>query len=78
MKEATGELSSAVVVVVSVGILVAFFYYTVWPIIDNNYKSQTSCDKAVCSAKPDAKGFVECTYKNRNNTTQNIKCKYKG
>ena len=73
MKEATSELSSAVIVVVSVAILVAFFYFTVWPMIDNNFKSQTSCEKALCSSKPDKDGFVECKYKN-----QTIKCKYKG
>ena len=79
MKEATGELSSTVIVVVSVGILVAFFYYTVWPIIDHNFKTQTACDKAVCSSKPDSKGYVNCVYTDKKtNKTTEISCKYKG
>ena len=73
MKEATSELANLLVVGVSVAILIAFFYFTVWPMIDNNFKSQTSCEKAVCSTVPDADGYVSCEYK-----SQTIKCKYKG
>ena len=73
MKEATGELANLLVVTVSVAILVAFFYFTIWPIIRNNFISQTSCEKAVCSAKPDANGMVNCTL---NNTV--FQCRYKG
>ena len=73
MKEATSELANLLVVGVSVAILIAFFYFTVWPMIDNNFKSQTSCDKAICNTVPDNDGYVDCKYKN-----QEIKCKYKG
>ena len=79
MKEATGELANLLVVSVSVAILVAFFYFTIWPIIDENFKKQTSCDKAVCEgADTDKDGYVKCYYKNRNGDRINITCRYKG
>ena len=48
MKEATGELNLTVIVVMAVAILVAFFYYTIWPSLNNNFKANSSCSKAVC------------------------------
>ena len=74
MKEANSELLSGLIVVVAVAILVAFFYFTVWPLIDDNFKKQTSCDKAVCTNKPDADGYVDCTL----NGSSTFKCPYKG
>ncbi len=75
MKRAVGELSSTVIVVISVAILIAFFYYTIWPVIDNNFKSQTSCDKAVCNPRTLTDGKVECTIPGKEGT---FWCNYKG
>lgn len=74
MKEATGELANLLIVSVSVAILVAFFYFVVWPMIDSNFKKQTSCDKAVCEgADNDHDGYVDCKYKG-----ETFRCRYKG
>jgi len=73
MKQATSELANLLVVAASVAILVAFFFFTIWPKMQNNFNSQTACEKAVCGTKPDAKGMVTCRYKN-----DTIRCKYKG
>lgn len=73
MKEATGELSSVLVVCASVAILVAFFFYTIGPMIMNNYRQQTACEKARCETVADEDGFVNCVYENTS-----LKCKYKG
>ena len=73
MKNATGELASLLIVVVSVAILVAFFYFTIWPIIRLNFVSQTACEKAVCSSTPNNEGLVTCRLGNDTFT-----CKYKG
>lgn len=73
MKEATGELSSGVIVIMSVAILIAFFSFTIWPMIKDSFEKDTACKKAVCSTSPDAEGYVNCRYKD---TT--IKCAYKG
>lgn len=74
MKEATGELANLLVVTVSVAILVAFFYFTIWPLIDNNFKRQTMCDKAICEGSDaDKDGYVKCTLDG-----QVFECKYKG
>ena len=48
MKEATGELNLTVIVVMAVAILVAFFYYTIWPSLNNNFQANSSCSRAVC------------------------------
>ena len=53
MKEATGELNMTVVVLTLVGLLSAFFFYTVWPMIKNNFESNTNCAKAICEACAD-------------------------
>ena len=80
MKRAIGELSSAVLVVISVAILIAFFYYTVWPIIDHNFKTQTSCDKAVCDASTLTNGKVQCIVPCNTAacSTEPFWCNYKG
>lgn len=48
MKEATGELNMTVVVLTMIGLLMAFFFYTVWPSIKANFVSNTNCAKAIC------------------------------
>ena len=79
MKEATGELANLLVVSVSVAVLVAFFYFNVWPIIDNNFKRQTACDKAVCEGQDtDKDGLVKCVYTKKDGSRVNITCRYKG
>ena len=78
MKEATSDLSSGIVVAVCISILVAFFYFTIWPIIKTNFVAQTACEKSKCSAHPDDDGMVDCIYKDKDGTEQTIKCNYKG
>ena len=73
MKEASSELMSVLVVIVSVAVLIAFFFFTIWPMIDNNFKKQTSCDKAVCSSNPE-NGYVSCTL----DGDTYFSCPYKG
>lgn len=60
MKEATGELNATVFIVMVVGVLLAFFYYAVWPSIRNNFEATTQCNKAVCK-KCDG-GAKKCDY----------------
>ncbi|MBQ6841428.1 MAG: hypothetical protein IJO63_04875 [Bacilli bacterium] len=84
MKEATGELSNLLVVTVSVAILVAFFYFTIWPLLENNFSSQTSCEKALCGTSPDANGKVKCCIPEVDASNQVVcksstfMCNYKG
>ena len=75
MKEATSELSSMVVVTICVAILIAFFFFVIWPDIRTNFEAQTACEKATCNvSKGINKGFYkECIYEGKN-----IKCKFKG
>ena len=61
MKEATGELNMTIVVITLVGLLMAFFFYTVWPMIKFNFVSNTNCSKAIC--EPCADGTNTCKTK---------------
>ena len=78
MKEATGELNSTLVVVIAVGLLSAFFYYTLWPIINNNLDQNSKCSQAWCENTPNEDGItVQCHYKSENDT-KDITCTWKG
>lgn len=77
MKETTGELNATVVVMLAIGILIAFFYYTLWPIIKTNFDKSSQCSKAICESCPSGKcDVVTCHPKNDPDTT--FECIYKG
>ncbi|MBE6148509.1 MAG: hypothetical protein E7167_03335 [Firmicutes bacterium] len=74
MKNATSELANLLIVLVCVAILVAFFYFTIWPIIRNNFEAQTACEKAICSSNDtDGDGLVTCRLGD-----SVFECKFKG
>jgi hypothetical protein len=77
MKEATGELNATVFVVTVVGFLMAFFYFTVWPILKNNFNRNANCAKAICESCKNKSGcdYVTCHLKGQQETFQ---CVYKG
>ena len=77
MKEATGELNATIVVVLAVSVLIAFFYYTVWPIIKTNFDKNSQCSKAICKPCDGSDcETVECHTKN--NSGETFECVYKG
>ena len=76
MKEATGELNATVIVVLAISVLIAFFYFTLWPIIKANFEKNTQCSEAICETTPDSDGYVNCYSKKDNNLE--FKCVYKG
>lgn len=77
MKEATGELNAAVVVMLAIGVLIAFFYYTIWPIVKENFDKNSQCSKAICESCPTHDcDFVKCHL--RNDTSVEFECVYKG
>ena len=81
MKEATGELNVTVIVAISVGILSAFFFGVIWPMINKNFQSETSCKKATCDCSSDARadGKCECKLYNKDGTAYDIiYCTYGG
>ena len=89
MKEATGELNTAVVTVILVASLASFFYFTIWPNLRSNMNQNIGCSKAICpSAYPDAQGnnketvspdgTIECRYIDNNGTETKIRCPWKG
>jgi len=81
MKQATGELNMTIVVVVAVGVLAAFFYTTIWPMLRNNFIANSKCSNAVCDPSTvDENGMAECnTYKkNGEIDIKDLKCVWKG
>lgn len=77
MKEASSELNATVVVVLAIGVLMAFFYYTIWPILKDNFEKNSQCSKAICETKDeDNDGYVTCHSKD--DSTRDFKCVYKG
>lgn len=75
MKKAVGDLSSGLIAVIAVAILIAFFYYTIWPMIQSNFKAQTSCEKAICDKSHVVDGKVECRLPGSSET---FLCNFKG
>lgn len=79
MKEASSELNATVVVVLAIGVLIAFFYYTLWPILKNNFEKNSQCSKAICeTVDRDKNGYVWCHIKNDPSNTFKFECVYKG
>lgn len=77
MKEATVELNATVVVVLAVSVLMAFFYYTIWPLIKTNFDKNSQCSKAICeSCKSKDCETVKCHTKD--NPSEIFECVYKG
>lgn len=78
MKEATGELNATVVVVLAIGVLMAFFYYTLWPLIRQNFNNNSKCSSAICEpCNEDSCDYVDCHEKN-DPDGPTFQCIYKG
>lgn len=64
MKEVQGELNTALIVLISVGVLAAFFFSYLWPIIKQNYQSNSQCSKATCNCSKEIRdandGYCLC------------------
>lgn len=88
MKETTGELNITIVIVIAVSVLVAFFYFVIWPNLDANFQANSKCSQAICenpcntgnNSCDNAIGeLVKCYYvDNKGNKHENIYCPWKG
>lgn len=72
MKETTGELNMTVIVVIAVAILVAFFYFVIWPNLNANFQANSKCSRAICE-NPCKVGSNSCD----DVIGQLVKCKIK-
>lgn len=91
MKEATGELNSTVIVILSVGVLSTFFFGYLWPLIHHNFQREANCKSATCNCCKEENGktckdgvgrvnrngveYCTCTIEGDD---QPIECVYKG
>lgn len=80
MKEATGELNTMVIVVIIVAMLVAFFYFTIWPAIKNNINQNSACARAICPKENRSSDgrTVDCYVYENNQKSDTFKCVWKG
>ena len=54
----------------------AFFYYTIWPIVKENFVRNSQCSKAICESCESKKcEYVTCHLKGK---TETFQCVYKG
>ncbi len=81
MKETTGELVAALAVMVAVGIFMAFFYYTLWPIVKENFDGRKQCSRAICEpCKINDKLSTKCETVtcHAKGSTEEFECVYRG
>lgn len=78
MKEAAGELNMTVVIVVAIGILVAFLYTILWPSIRGNFEKNSQCSKAICRCPNNMKSCQEADCYVKGNESEIFKCAWKG
>ena len=83
MKETTGELNLTLIAVIAIAILVAFFYFAIWPSLDDNFKANSNCSRAVCTnpckegenSCPEMQELVKCKIKD---SDVEVYCPWKG
>ena len=83
MKEATQEVNMMAIVVISVGVLLTFFFYYHWPMLNANFESKSKSSKASFDFSEDSRidinGIEYCTgcYVN-GEPVEDMECLYKG
>lgn len=75
MKEATGELNLTVFIIIAGGILAAFFYFTIWPMMRSSQNNVANCNNAICGTDV-SDGRVTCYLKKK--PTEPFTCPWKG
>ena len=86
MKEATGELNMTIIVAISIGILSAFFFGVIWPMINGNFQRNTQSSKAICDCSTEVRNNIEnetgrknnCLCRNKSGDENTFYCPFKG
>lgn len=82
MKEAAGELNMTVIVCISVGILMAFFFGVLWPILNGNFEREANCKNATCNCSEEIreanKGRCECWTTKNGSESEHFNCPFGG
>ena len=77
MKEATGELNLTLFVIIAVGVLAAFFFTVLWPMMRSSQNRVANCNVAICKTKPNIDNTVTC-YREKDPDKIEFKCPWKG
>lgn len=80
MKEATGELSSSVIVLSLIAALAAFFFSVLWPWYKEMYAKDESCANAVCDNGYNRhnNGMAYCVAPEDSSLSDPFECPYRG
>ena len=78
MKEATGELSGTVIIVVLIAALAAFFFNVIWPFYDDTFTKDESCANAVCDVGYNSNGLAWCHPPGKTSASDRFECPYRG
>lgn len=77
MKEATGELSGTVIIVILIAALAAFFFTVIWPFYEDTFEKDESCANAVCDSGYNSNYMATC-YAPGTSSSRTFECPYRG
>jgi len=76
MKQAISELNWTFVVITAVALLSVLFFFVVWPMTKQNFKSTSMCSNAICDIGFNKNGMAYCyTPDDESNV---FECPYRG
>lgn len=86
MKEATGELNMTIIVSISIGILAAFFFGFLWPMINGNFQKIHNVAKLYVVCSTEVRNNIEnetgrknnCLCRNKSGDENTFYCPFKG
>lgn len=79
MKEASGEMNATIIVVMLISVMATFFFFVLWPSINNTISRNMKCSDAMCDGDTvDGNGFAECVYIDKKGVRHNLTCVWKG
>lgn len=77
MKEAIGELNGAIIVIMAVGALSAFFFTFMWPMLSEGMEGRARCSDAVCDNGYNSSYKAYC-YNPKDENREVFECPYRG
>lgn len=77
MKEALGELNGTIIVVIAVGLLMAFFFTVLWPNIKGDLQNNAKCSDAICDVGINKNAMTDC-YSPGTEKSKTFECPYRG
>lgn len=78
MKEAIGELNGSIIVIMAVGVLSAFFFTFMWPVLKDSMEFRSKCSDAICDKGFNKNGRAYCYAPSDPTKTNVFECPFRG